>query len=117
MLSVKRRTSLVQFLWEFIVRDDKIVEFEKFYSSTGNWAALFSRSSGFLDATLLRDTQTPHRYLTIDRWDSLASHQTMRERFGREYEDLDRACEALMESERQIGVFEDLVSDHAREKE
>jgi quinol monooxygenase YgiN len=108
---------VVQFVWEFIVREDKVVEFEKFYSPTGNWATLFRLSPGFLGVTLLRDTRIPQRYLTIDRWDSGASHHAMHERFGREYEDLDRACEAFTETERQIGAFEDLVSDNAREKE
>lgn len=98
---------LVQIIWEFVVRGDQIAEFEKFYSATGSWATLFHRSPGFLGTTLLRDTQSPRRYVTIDRWDSAASHQLMRERFAKEYAALDLDCEALTESERQIGVFED----------
>jgi heme-degrading monooxygenase HmoA len=98
---------LIQIVWEFTVRGDKVAEFEKLYSATGSWAVLFCGKSGFLGTTLLRDTQTPHRYLTVDRWDSIASHQIMRERFAKEYAAMDLDCEALTESERQIGVFED----------
>jgi heme-degrading monooxygenase HmoA len=98
---------LIQIVWEFTVREDRVAEFEKFYSSTGSWAALFQGSPGFLGTALLRDTQTSHRYVTIDRWDSAASHQLMRERFAKEYAAMDLDCEALTESERQIGVFED----------
>jgi heme-degrading monooxygenase HmoA len=63
---------LVQIIWEFTVRDGRVAEFEKLYSATGSWAALFRRSPGFVGTALLRDTQTPHRYVTIDRWDSVA---------------------------------------------
>jgi hypothetical protein len=103
---------LFQIVWEFIVRDANIVEFGKVYSSTGSWAALFRGSPGYLGTTLLRDAQNPGRYLTIDRWDNAASRDLMRERFAQDYETLDRMCEGLNESERQIGVFEDVqVSD------
>jgi hypothetical protein len=57
---------------------------------------------------LLRDADHPRRYLTIDRWDAAASHATMRARFAKEYEALDGACAGLTESERQVGIFEDV---------
>jgi heme-degrading monooxygenase HmoA len=98
---------LIQVIWEFFVRQDKIAEFEKVYSVTGSWAALFRGSSGFLGTTLLRDTQTPGRYLTLDRWDGAASRQAMRERFTKEYEAMDRDCKAFTETELQVGVFEE----------
>jgi quinol monooxygenase YgiN len=98
---------LIYIVWEFAVREDKVAAFEEFYSATGSWATLFQESSGFLGTTLLRDTQSPGRYLTIDRWDSAASQRLMRERFAKEYGAVDRDCEALTETEREIGVFED----------
>lgn len=98
---------MIQIVWEFVARGDQIAKFEKFYSATGSWATLFHRSPGFLGTALLRDTEIPSRYVTLDRWDSAASHQLMRERFAKEYAALDLDCEALTESERQIGVFED----------
>jgi heme-degrading monooxygenase HmoA len=99
---------LFQIVWEFIVREEKISQFDKAYSAAGDWAALFRRSAGFLGITLLRDADNPRRYLTIDRWDAATSHATMRARFPKEYESLDRACEGLTESERQVGIFEDV---------
>jgi quinol monooxygenase YgiN len=98
---------LIQIVWEFAVREDKIAVFEQFYSATGCWATLFQASAGFLGTTLLRDTHSPGRYLTIDRWDSAVAQRVMRERFAKEYEAMDRDCEALTETERHIGVFED----------
>lgn len=99
---------MFQIIWEFIARAERISEFEKFYAATGDWAALFRASPGFLGTTLLRDADTPRRYLTIDRWDAAVSHATMRAQFASEYAALDRACASLTESERQVGIFEDV---------
>jgi heme-degrading monooxygenase HmoA len=98
---------LIQFVWEFIARVDKIAEFEKHYSATGSWATLFGDAPGYRGTTLWRDAQTPRRYLTMDRWDSIASQHAMRERCAEQYAALDRESEAFTETERQIGVFEE----------
>jgi heme-degrading monooxygenase HmoA len=98
---------MVEFVWEFIARADKVKEFERHYASAGPWADLFRKNAGYHSTQLLRDAETERRYLTIDRWDSLASYRAMRERFAREHEELDRACEQFTESERRIGVFEE----------
>jgi quinol monooxygenase YgiN len=98
---------LVQFIWEFIVRPDKIEEFERSYSASGPWVELFRRSAGYQGTQLLRDNENASRFLTIDRWDRIASYRVMRERFAKEYEELDRTYEAFTESERSIGVFEE----------
>jgi heme-degrading monooxygenase HmoA len=98
---------LVQFIWEFIALPDKMEEFERHYSASGPWAELFRRSAGFRSTQLLRDSDNARRFLTIDRWESVASYRAMRERFAKEYDDLDRAYEAFTETERSIGVFEE----------
>jgi heme-degrading monooxygenase HmoA len=98
---------MVEFVWEFIARADKVKEFERHYASAGPWADLFRKNAGYHSTQLLRDAETERRYLTIDRWDSLASYRAMRERFAREHEELDRACEQFTESERRIGMFEE----------
>jgi heme-degrading monooxygenase HmoA len=98
---------VVQFVWEFIARADKIDDFERHYAASGSWADLFRRSAGYQSTQLLRDAENPRRYLTIDRWDSLASYRAMRHRFEKEHDALDRACEAFTESEHRIGVFEE----------
>ncbi len=98
---------MVEFVWEFIARADKVKEFERHYASAGPWADLFRKNAGYHSTRLLRDAETERRYLTIDRWDSLASYRAMRERFAREHEELDRACEQFTESERRIGMFEE----------
>jgi heme-degrading monooxygenase HmoA len=98
---------LVQFVWEFVARADKVKEFEHHYSSSGPWAELFGRNDGYRGTELLRDAEHARRFLTIDRWDSVAAYRAMRERCAREHEELDRAGEQFTESERRIGVFEE----------
>jgi heme-degrading monooxygenase HmoA len=89
------------------VRADKIEEFERVYANSGPWAQLFRKSGGFHGTMLLCDTENRCRYLAIDRWQSAAAQQQMRERFHKEYETLDRASEVLREAERHLGVFEE----------
>ncbi|HKV05161.1 MAG TPA: antibiotic biosynthesis monooxygenase [Candidatus Acidoferrales bacterium] len=98
---------MVRFVWAFVARAERIQEFERYYSGSGPWAALFRKNAGYHGTLLLRDTETPRRYLTIDRWDSVASHRAMRERFAKEWQELDKAGEAFAESERREGVFEE----------
>ncbi|HTR46487.1 MAG TPA: antibiotic biosynthesis monooxygenase [Verrucomicrobiae bacterium] len=99
---------MVHVVWEFVARADRLQEFESAYANSGAWAQLFRKSGGFHGTTLLRDAGDSRRYLTIDRWQSSAAQQQMRERFASEYEALDRACESLTESERRVGVFEEM---------
>ena len=97
---------MVCFIWEFIVRAERIAEFEGHYASDGAWAELFRKGEGYIGTELLRDRDNPRRYVTIDSWTSAAGQRAWHERFAKQYEQLDRYCEAFTESERKIGVFE-----------
>lgn len=97
---------MIQLVWEFVAREDKIAEFEHHYSTGGTWERLFRRSAGFLGTALLRDTKERNRYLTVDSWDSLDAHRAMRERFASEHEELDRLCEEFTERDTNLGAFE-----------
>ena len=95
---------MIEILWEFVVRKDRISEFERNYCSTGSWAQLFGRSPAHRSTTLLRDVG--QRYITRDCWDDLKSFRDFRQQHAQEYDELDRACEGYTESERQMGIFE-----------
>jgi len=98
---------MVHIVWEFLVRADRLSEFQRYYSDVdGPWAQLFRKSPGFQGTVLIRDTEDPRHFLTIDSWDTVDAQVAMREQFQREYGDLDRACEELTESERRVGAFE-----------
>ena len=102
---------MVHIVWEFLVREDRLAEFERHYSGVdGPWAQLFGKSPGFRGTVLLRNTEDPRHFLTIDSWDSVVAQVRMREQFHDEYSRLDQAYEQLTESERRVGVFEDWPS-------
>ena len=90
-------------IWEFHVKHDRIAEFEQIYGSEGDWVRFFWKGRGFLGTELLR--KDDESYLTIDRWESQQAYLKFREQYRADYEALDRKCEALTESEKQIGSF------------
>jgi heme-degrading monooxygenase HmoA len=92
-------------VWEFTVREQHIQQFISAYSSDGDWANLFRRAEGFLGTQLLRSSVEPNTFLTIDRWESVASFETFKKRFGTEYKKLDAQMESYTSSEREVGVF------------
>jgi heme-degrading monooxygenase HmoA len=92
-------------VWEFQARPESEAKFEQYYAAEGEWVKLFRRAPGYVETRLLKDRAMPGRYLTIDRWESEESFQAFRAQFAREYEELDRHCEALTQRERAIGVF------------
>ena len=98
---------MVRFVWEFVARADKVTDFERSYSAAGPWAELFRKSGGYRGTLLLRDAENPRRFLTVDAWETAEAQRALRTNFAKEYDELDRACEALTESERSIGVFEE----------
>jgi heme-degrading monooxygenase HmoA len=104
---LRKEAEVIRIVWEFIARADRVQEFEHYYANSGPWAALFRKNAGYHGTLLLRDAETPRRYLTIDRWENVASHRAMRKRFAKEWEELDRAGEAFTESERHSGIFEE----------
>jgi heme-degrading monooxygenase HmoA len=55
-------------LFQYDVRDE--AEFERAYGPEGEWAAFFRGGRGYVGTELLKDVETPGRYLVVDRWDS-----------------------------------------------
>ncbi|HET7745687.1 MAG TPA: antibiotic biosynthesis monooxygenase family protein [Vicinamibacteria bacterium] len=96
----------VVLVWEFDVEPGREAEFVRAYRPEGDWAVLFRQADGFRGTELLRDEKDPTRYVTIDRWESLAAWEDFRRRFKAEYEALDARCEALTSRESRIGTFE-----------
>ena len=73
---------MVQIVWEFLVRADRLAEFERCYSGIdGPSVQLFRKSPGFRGTVLLRVAQEPRHFLTIDSWDTVVVQVAMREQF------------------------------------
>ena len=59
-------------IWEFRAQRGREGEFEGAYGPDGDWANFFRSGEGYLGTELMRDLETPGRYVTIDRWTSAA---------------------------------------------
>ena len=97
---------MIHIVWEFQVKPERRGEFESHYGSEGTWVSLFRKGEGYRESILLHDREAPERYVTIDVWSDSESFRAFRERHAREYEEIDRRCEALTNQERSLGVFE-----------
>ncbi len=94
---------MIQIVWQFKAAMGCSAEFEAQYGPAGAWVRLFEQSAGYCGTVLLRGEGGD--YLTIDTWDSRESFDEFKATHEREYNELDRRCEKLTESERFIGVF------------
>jgi heme-degrading monooxygenase HmoA len=72
-------------LWRFRALEGQESEFERAYSPSGEWALLFGRGDGYLGTELLRRSEDPREYLTLDRWVSRAAYKTFHSRFSSVY--------------------------------
>lgn len=82
---------MIQIIWEFVVKAEAVGQFEQAYGPDGAWARLFQAYPGFRGTTLLRDTDNPRRYLTIDLWDTGAHRTRMLTHAMAHHSDLDEA--------------------------
>ena len=95
-------------IWEDLVKEDCVTEFERIYSADGAWTKLFKKSSGFIGTELLRDKKQTHHYITIDRWSSSQEHESFLLQWQSEYEALDAKCNCLTEQETLLGKWESI---------
>lgn len=93
-------------VWEFEVQSGAERRFETMYGPGGAWVSIFSRDPGWVGTELLRDTENPQRYLTIDRWHSAGAYDRFLAAAGLDYQQIDRAGEELTVTEHLVGRFE-----------
>lgn len=92
-------------VWQFEIAEEKVVGFEAAYGADGTWAQLFRRSPEYKGTELLRDAYVPGSYLTVDRWTSEEAFRAFRKDHDKEYETLDRQCDALTSRETRVGAY------------
>jgi heme-degrading monooxygenase HmoA len=85
--------------------------FVAMYGPSGEWAALFRTSPGFLGTDLLRDLEGARRYFTIDRWQSREAYDAFRRDKRAEYDALDRDGASLTDVESLVGDFTTKMAD------
>jgi heme-degrading monooxygenase HmoA len=96
---------MVEIVWEFVVKEEARGQFELAYGPGGAWSELFARRPGFRGATVLRDTENPRRYLTIDLWETAAQREQALAECKAEYADLEAALGDWIESGTEVGIF------------
>jgi hypothetical protein len=101
-------------MWEFTAKREVQTKFESFYGPDGEWVQLFRRSKAFLGTDFFRDQNVGNRYVTLDYFASKAGFEDFLREFREEYEALDRRCDGVRGSEREIGVFTALGSSSFR---
>ena len=97
-------------LWEFHVKPDAQLQFERIYGPRGDWAQFFRTASGYIGTELIRDEKKSHRYVTIDLWRSRQEYEAFRQQHADEYRQIDQRCEQMTEAEQALGTFERLLA-------
>jgi heme-degrading monooxygenase HmoA len=92
-------------MWEFQVRAGMEKRFEKIYGAEGGWARLFHQDDSYIGTELIHHFNSENTYVTLDFWTSSEAYDKFRKQHLAKYKALDRKCEALTESEREIGRF------------
>jgi heme-degrading monooxygenase HmoA len=93
-------------IWEFQVKPQAHVAFEKIYGPAGDWANLFRRSPDFRGTQLVRDIDWPLRYLILDRWTSREAFQQFKHAYQADYDAFDKQCESLTDHESLLSEFD-----------
>jgi heme-degrading monooxygenase HmoA len=63
---------VIALVFSYEVRDPE--GFERAYGPDGDWAQFFRQGRGYIGTELLRDVETPGRYLVVDRWESAEAY-------------------------------------------
>ena len=74
---------MIALVFSYEVRDP--AAFERAYGSDGEWAHFFRRGQGYIGTELLRDVETPSRYLVVDRWESADAYNAFASEHREEY--------------------------------
>ena len=81
-------------------------QFERVYGAKGEWAEFFRTGQGYVGTELLRDAETPGRYLVVDRWDSADAYNAFVAANRAEYVARVDDTRVYYEQELRLGTFE-----------
>jgi hypothetical protein len=92
-------------IWEFQVRRGMEKRFRQAYGPKGEWARFFGQDESYIATELIWRSHSERTYVTLDFWSSKEAYDRFREQHLSEYEVIDKKCEDLTDSEREIGSF------------
>ena len=94
------------YIWEYIVREEYLAEFQKIYGPEGDWVRLFKNAKGYIGTDLHQDISNSTRFISVDCWNTREDRDYFRKEYSREFELLDKHCERFTQSENLIGEFD-----------
>jgi len=92
-------------IWQFRVRRGMEATFERAYRPEGDWAQFFRTDQAYFGTELNRSQADAQVYITLDFWASPEAYDNFRTSNSAGYHAIDARCEALTESEVEIGGF------------
>jgi heme-degrading monooxygenase HmoA len=104
---------VIALVFSYEVRDP--AAFERAYGPEGEWAAFFRRGTGFIGTELLRDVETPGRYLVVDRWESAEAYNAFAAAHRDEYMRRVDDSRFHYDQELRFGTFETVWNDDSTE--
>ena len=105
---------MINIVTEFEVKDEARGEFELAYGPGGAWSRLFATCAGFRGITLLRDTEKPQRYLTIETWDTQAQRERILPDRQADYASIQARLADWTEGRTELGTFRVLAEAAVR---
>jgi len=97
---------MIALVFSYEVRE--AAEFERVYGPDGEWAQFFKQGSGYVGTELLRDVESPGRYLVIDRWESADAYNAFTAERRAEYVRRVDDTRLYYEQELRFGTFENV---------
>ena len=108
---------MIEVIREFDIKEESRSRFELAFGPGGAWSSLFARCPGFRGTTVLRDTQNPGRYLTIELWETEAQREQVLTENRTGYSELEAAFDEWTESRTKLGVFSVLAAATVRPRD
>jgi heme-degrading monooxygenase HmoA len=106
---------VIALVFSYDVREP--ADFEQVYGPDGEWSQFFAGARGYIGTELLRDVETPGRYLVIDRWESAEAYNAFatehRENYMRRVDD----TRLHYEQELRFGTFENVWAAHGSQRD
>ncbi|HBY17679.1 MAG TPA: hypothetical protein DEH00_00735 [Candidatus Marinimicrobia bacterium] len=100
---------MIESIDEYVIKPEYRARFELTFGPGGAWDHMFSRCEGYRGTTVLRDTETPERFLVVNLWDSVEHRDKALKKHEEALSHVRTDLNAWTESEMYQGVFTVLV--------
>lgn len=97
---------MLEIFYRYRIHPSQTRAFEHAYGTSGPWAALFRRYSGYRHTRLFRHKREAGVYITIDVWESKEHWDGFRSVASEEYARLDKELHMLYLEEHLMGYYE-----------